>query len=125
MKIQIKKIDLSSFSWFCSALWIIVYFIPLSVNQFTGKDAEILIFSPFIQVRPASSLALIHLFTVVPFLGFFTGLCVAYLTNLLFRLIGGIEIEIQESTEPVGSAKPTPPGTSAAEQPRVPGSGAG
>jgi len=27
--------------------------------------------------------------------------------------------------EPVGSAKPTPPGTSAAEQPRVPGSGAG
>jgi hypothetical protein len=31
----------------------------------------------------------------------------------------------QDTSEPVGSAKPTPPGTSAAEQPRVPGSGAG
>jgi hypothetical protein len=30
-----------------------------------------------------------------------------------------------KKSEPVGSAKPTPPGTSAAEQPRVPGSGAG
>jgi hypothetical protein len=30
-----------------------------------------------------------------------------------------------KTAEPVGSAKPTPPGTSAAEQPRVPGSGAG
>lgn len=31
----------------------------------------------------------------------------------------------QDTSKPVGSAKPTPPGTSAAEQPRVPGSGAG
>ena len=31
----------------------------------------------------------------------------------------------KQKIEPVGSAKPTPPGTSAAEQPRVPGSGAG
>jgi hypothetical protein len=31
----------------------------------------------------------------------------------------------KNGTEPVGPAKPTPPGTSAAEQPRVPGSGAG
>lgn len=30
-----------------------------------------------------------------------------------------------KTVEPVDSAKPTPPGTSAAEQPRVPGSGAG
>lgn len=31
----------------------------------------------------------------------------------------------QDTSEPVGSAKPTPPGTSAVEHPRVPGSGAG
>jgi UDP-N-acetylmuramyl pentapeptide phosphotransferase/UDP-N-acetylglucosamine-1-phosphate transferase len=33
--------------------------------------------------------------------------------------------KMNQKIEPVGSAKPTPPGTSAAEQPRVPGSGAG
>jgi len=48
-----------------------------------------------------------------------------FVSLALWISVGFLAYKILKTTEPVGSAKPTPPGTSAAEQPRVPGSGAG
>lgn len=52
-------------------------------------------------------------------LSFSSGFAIQVGSKVLQKWHGNTE------AEPVGPAKPTPPGTSAAEQPRVPGAGAG
>ncbi len=90
----LKRVGVLSTAWLFAALWFAVYFIPLCVYQFWGKDCGIEIYSPFIRIQPSPSIALVYLIVVVPLLGFLTGIVTAIVCNLTLRICGGIKLEI-------------------------------
>jgi hypothetical protein len=102
-ELRIKRIGVLSTGWLFAILWFCLYLIPLCINQFWGKNGEVTIISPFLQIKPASSVALAYLLIVTPLLGFITGILTALFTNLALCLSGGIKLKVEfEPSEPVG-----------------------
>jgi len=100
-ELRIKRIGVRSTGWLFAVLWFSLYLIPLCINQVWGKNCEVTIISPFLQIKPASSLAIAYLLVVTPLLGFVTGIVTALFTNLALCLSGGVRLKVEiEPSEP-------------------------
>lgn len=115
-ELRIKRIGVLSTGWLFAVLWFSLYLIPLCINQVWGKNCEVTIISPFLQIKPASSLAIAYLLVVTPLLGFFTGIVTALFTNLVLWLCGGIKLKVEiETSEPGGTPNPHSPSAQGAD----------
>jgi hypothetical protein len=109
-ELRIKRIGVLSAGWLFAILWFCLYLIPLCINQVWGKHCEVTIISPFLQIKPASSLAIAYLLVVTPLLGFVTGIVTALFTNLALCLSGGIRLKVEiEPSEPGDTPNPHSP----------------
>jgi hypothetical protein len=115
-ELRIKRIGVLSTGWLFAVLWFSLYLIPLCINQVWGKNCEVTIISPFLQIKPASSLAIAYLLVVTPLLGFFTGIVTALFTNLVLWLCGGIKLKVEiETSEPGDTPNPHSPSAQGAD----------
>ena len=100
-QIKIKRIGIVSIGWLFAIFWFFIYLVPLCANQFWGKDGDVTITCPFMEIQPASFLAITSLIVLAPLFGFITGVLTALCTNLVLWLCGGITLNVEiETSEP-------------------------